>query len=48
MAFASLMGPNVQDPRVYALCNGQVTVDNPRQLLAFVPKRNGGPARPVI
>lgn len=28
LAFASLMGPNTQDKRVYALCEGQVTVDN--------------------
>jgi flagellar P-ring protein precursor FlgI len=31
LAFASLQGPNTQDPRVYALCHGQVTVDNPEQ-----------------
>ncbi len=31
LAFASLQGPNTQDPRVYALCQGQVTIDNPTQ-----------------
>jgi flagellar P-ring protein precursor FlgI len=31
LAFASLQGPNTQDPRVYALCQGQVTVDNQEQ-----------------
>jgi flagellar P-ring protein FlgI len=36
LAFASLMGPNVQDPRVYGLCNGQVTVDNPQQPMVGV------------
>jgi flagellar P-ring protein precursor FlgI len=29
LAFAALQGPNTQDKRVYALCKGQVTVDNP-------------------
>jgi flagellar P-ring protein precursor FlgI len=29
LAFASLQGPNTLDKRVYALCQGQVTVDNP-------------------
>jgi flagellar P-ring protein precursor FlgI len=28
LVFASLQGPNTQDKRVYALCQGQVTVDN--------------------
>jgi len=31
LAFASLQGPNTQDPRVYALCEGQVTIDDPAQ-----------------
>ena len=31
LAFASLQGPNTQDPRVYALCEGQVTIDDPSQ-----------------
>ena len=31
LAFASLKGPNTQDQRVYALCEGQVTIDNPTQ-----------------
>jgi flagellar P-ring protein precursor FlgI len=31
LAFASLQGPNTQDTRVYALCQGQVTLDNPDQ-----------------
>jgi flagellar P-ring protein FlgI len=31
LAFASLQGPNTQDPRVYALCQGPVTIDNPDQ-----------------
>jgi flagellar P-ring protein FlgI len=31
LAFASLQGPNTQDPRVYALCEGQITIDNPAQ-----------------
>ena len=29
LAFASLQGPNTQDTRVYALCEGQVMVDDP-------------------
>ena len=29
LAFASLQGPNTQDTRVYALCEGQVIVDDP-------------------
>lgn len=31
LAFASLMGPNTQDQRVYALCEGQITIDEPAQ-----------------
>ena len=31
LAFASLQGPNTQDPRVYALCEGQLTIDDPTQ-----------------
>lgn len=31
LAFASLQGPNTQDARVYALCQGQITLDNPDQ-----------------
>jgi flagellar P-ring protein precursor FlgI len=31
LAFASLQGPNTQDARVYALCQGQVTIDNAAQ-----------------
>lgn len=31
LAFASLQGPNTNDPRVFALCQGQVTLDNPEQ-----------------
>jgi len=29
LAFASLLGPNTEDKRVYANCQGQVTIDNP-------------------
>jgi flagellar P-ring protein precursor FlgI len=36
LAFASLQGPNTQDPRVYALCQGQVTIDNPAQPMVGV------------
>ncbi|MFO0791463.1 MAG: flagellar basal body P-ring protein FlgI [Pirellulales bacterium] len=36
LAFASLQGPNIQDPRVYALCQGQVVIDNPSQLTVGV------------
>jgi flagellar P-ring protein precursor FlgI len=36
LAFASLQGPNTQDQRVYALCQGQVTVDNPEQPMVGV------------
>ena len=31
LAFASLMGPNTQDRRVYGLCEGQLTIDDPTQ-----------------
>jgi flagellar P-ring protein precursor FlgI len=31
LAFASLQGPNTNDPRVFALCQGQVTLDDPDQ-----------------
>lgn len=38
LAFASLQGPNTQDPRVYALCSGQITTDNPDQpMVGVVP-----------
>jgi flagellar P-ring protein FlgI len=36
LAFASLQGPNTQDPRVYALCQGQVTIDDPSQPMVGV------------
>jgi flagellar P-ring protein FlgI len=36
LAFASLQGPNTQDPRVYALCQGQVTIDNAAQPMVGV------------
>jgi flagellar P-ring protein FlgI len=36
LAFASLQGPNTQDARVYALCNGQVTIDNLAQPMVGV------------
>jgi flagellar P-ring protein precursor FlgI len=36
LAFASLQGPNTQDPRVYALCQGPVTIDNPEQPMVGV------------
>jgi len=36
LAFASLQGPNTQDKRVYALCQGQVTVDNSDQPMVGV------------
>jgi flagellar P-ring protein precursor FlgI len=36
LAFASLLGPNTEDKRVYALCQGQVTVDNPQQPMVGV------------
>ncbi|HVT26652.1 MAG TPA: flagellar basal body P-ring protein FlgI, partial [Lacipirellulaceae bacterium] len=31
LAFASLQGPNTQDRRIYGLCEGQVTIDNPQE-----------------
>jgi flagellar P-ring protein FlgI len=31
LAFAALKGPNTKDQRVYALCEGQLTIDNPSQ-----------------
>jgi flagellar P-ring protein FlgI len=31
LAFASLLGPNTNDKRVYGLCEGQVVVDDPDQ-----------------
>jgi flagellar P-ring protein precursor FlgI len=36
LAFASLQGPNTQDRRVYALCQGQVKIDNPSQPMVGV------------
>lgn len=36
LAFASLQGPNTQDSRVYALGQGQVTIDNPSQPMVGV------------
>ncbi len=36
LAFASLQGPNTQDPRVYALCQGQITIDNAAQPMVGV------------
>src|SRR3954469_7685282 len=36
LAFASLQGPNTQDPRVYALCNGQVLIEDPQQPMVGV------------
>src|SRR5688572_20343617 len=36
LAFASLQGPNTMDPRVYALCQGQVTIDDPQQPMVGV------------
>jgi flagellar P-ring protein precursor FlgI len=36
LAFASLQGPNTQDQRVYALCEGQVTIDNANQPMVGV------------
>jgi len=36
LAFASLQGPNTQDARVYGLCQGQVTIDNPQQPMVGV------------
>jgi flagellar P-ring protein FlgI len=36
LAFAALQGPNTKDPRVYALCEGQVTIDNAAQPMVGV------------
>ncbi len=36
LAFASLLGPNTEDKRVFALCQGQVTIDNPQQPMVGV------------
>ncbi len=36
MAFASLLGPNTEDKRVYALCQGQLSIDNPQQPMVGV------------
>jgi flagellar P-ring protein precursor FlgI len=36
LAFASLLGPNTQDKRVYALCQGQLNIDNPQQPMVGV------------
>ena len=36
LAFASLQGPNTKDPRVYALCQGQVKIDDPEQPMVGV------------
>jgi flagellar P-ring protein FlgI len=36
LAFASLQGPNTQDARVYALCQGQVTIDDNDQPMVGV------------
>jgi flagellar P-ring protein FlgI len=36
LAFASLQGPNTQDRQVYALCEGQVTIDDPLQPMVGV------------
>jgi flagellar P-ring protein precursor FlgI len=33
LAFAALQGPNLQDTRVYALCEGPVSIDDPTQPL---------------
>jgi flagellar P-ring protein precursor FlgI len=36
LAFASLQGPNTMDQRVYALCQGQVTIDDESQPMVGV------------
>ncbi len=37
LVFASLQGPNTLDKRVYALCQGQITIDNPEQpMVGFI------------
>ncbi len=40
LAFASLQGPNTQDRTVFALCQGQLVVDNPDQ--PMVARIHGG------
>jgi flagellar P-ring protein precursor FlgI len=36
LAFAALQGPNTQDRRVFALCQGQITIDNDEQPMVGV------------
>ncbi len=36
LAFASLQGPNTNDKRVFALCQGQIVVDDPEQPMVGV------------
>jgi flagellar P-ring protein precursor FlgI len=36
LAFASLLGPNLNDQRVYGLCEGQLVVDDPEQPMVGV------------
>jgi flagellar P-ring protein precursor FlgI len=36
LAFAALQGPNTQDRRVFALCQGQLTIDNDQQPMVGV------------
>jgi flagellar P-ring protein precursor FlgI len=36
LAFASLQGPNTKDPTVYALCQGQIKVDDPENPMVGV------------
>src|SRR3954453_7806237 len=36
LAFASLLGPNTEDKRVYALCQGQVAIENAQQPMVGV------------
>lgn len=36
LASAALMGPNIQDKRVYALCEGQITLENSEQPMVGV------------
>lgn len=36
LAFASLLGPNTDDKRVYALCQGQVTIADPQKPMVGV------------
>lgn len=40
LAFAALQGPNVQDRRVYALCQGSLQIDDPAQ--PMVARVHGG------